>query len=187
MHARCCCFAAPRCFAALFASLLVFNGVQKPAELWGAFRADMCEDLLHTARALNPARACDLGIQHQALRDIDLHIQQLSGGSKSLSDWPDMPTYERVAAQGIVAEERGRYVPEVQAAARDVHVAQLNEQQRGVYDAVMEAVAPVMPSLSRASSSLRAALLPSLSTAWAALARRFCTRRCCMACALRAR
>jgi hypothetical protein len=34
----------------------------------------MCEDLLHTARALNPARSCDLGIQHQALRDIDLII-----------------------------------------------------------------------------------------------------------------
>ena len=130
----------PSALRALFASLLVFNGVQKPAELWGAFQADMCEDLLHTARALNPARSCDLGIQHQALRDIDLHILQLTGGSKSLSDWPDMPTYARVVAQGIVAEERGRYVPEVQAAARDVHVSKLNEQQCDVYNTVMDAV-----------------------------------------------
>ena len=54
----------------------------------GARSAQTCARICFTLRVRSTQTGCDLGIQHQALRDIDLHIQQLSGGSKSLSDWP---------------------------------------------------------------------------------------------------
>jgi len=67
-------FTPARQLRALFATILAYNEVTDPLQLWNDFKNDMCDDLLHAARDVNPARDFDDGIWGLGLSDIAVHL-----------------------------------------------------------------------------------------------------------------
>jgi hypothetical protein len=128
---------------ALFATLLAFNDVADPLQLWNDFKNDMCEDLLHAVRAVDPARDYDDDIWGRGLHDIAMHLQTMGGRTLAEFSLPvDLAQGAGVAsADVLVRQERDRYSRQQQAALLAASLNSLNTQQRAVYDAVMAAVA----------------------------------------------
>ena len=123
---------------ALFASLLVFNDVSQPLEMWELFKEHMAEDVLHQARQANPARNLDAGILDTVLRHISVHLQQLNC-IRPLSEF-DLPTPVAEPVVAAVAEEIGRYDQEAQRVMQAERVLKLNPQQNEIYNTIIEAV-----------------------------------------------
>ena len=135
-------FAPAHRLRALFATLLVFNDVANPEQLWNDFKNDMCEDLLHVVRATNPERDFDDEIWGRGLREIAQHLQSMGG--RTLVEF-SLPQNLAEAAGALsrdvlVQQERDRYSRQEQATLVTNALSQLNPQQQAVYDGVMAAV-----------------------------------------------
>jgi hypothetical protein len=134
-------FASGRQLRAVFATLLTYCEVAQPKELWEKYyKVDMTEDLLHNARAVNPARALDEDIVHRAFREIRAYLSQRGW---LLSEFPNHPL-PPPPAQGegnvLVDEERHLYDRGEQAQQRQQAEAAFNPEQRAIYDAVVAAI-----------------------------------------------
>jgi hypothetical protein len=69
----------------LFASLLAFNDVGTPANLWDAFKLHMCDDFLRTAQQANPASVFGDDVEGSGLAEVG---ELLAGmGGRSLSEF----------------------------------------------------------------------------------------------------
>jgi hypothetical protein len=136
-------FAPPNRLRALFATLLAFNDVADPRQLWNDFKNDMCEDLLHAVRAVNPEHDFDDEIWGRGLRDIAVHLQNMGGRNLAEFNLPvDLAQAAGVASPDLlVQQERDRYSRQEQAALLAASLNSLNPQQQAVYDSVMAAVA----------------------------------------------
>jgi hypothetical protein len=135
-------FAPANTLRELFATLLAFNNVADPLQLWNDFKNDMCDDLLLAARRVNPARECDDEIWGRALHIIAQHLQGMGG--RTLGEF-NLPVHladaaGAVNAEFLVQEERDRFPMQEQADLLADLLPKLNTEQRAVYDAVMGAV-----------------------------------------------
>jgi hypothetical protein len=136
-------FAPANRLRALFATLLAFNDVADPLQLWNDFKNEMCDDLLHAARAVNPVRDYDDEIWGRGLHDIAMHLQSMGGRTLAEFNLPvDLAQAAAVASPDLlVRQERDRYSRQEQAALLAASLNSFNPQQRAVYDGVMAAVA----------------------------------------------
>jgi hypothetical protein len=135
-------FTPARQLRALFDTVLAYNEVTDPLQLWNDFKNDMCDDLLHAARDVNPARDFDDGIWGLGLSDIAVHLQGMGGRTLVEFNLP-VELANAVGALSVdllVQQERDRYTRAEQAALLAASLDRLNAQQRVVYDDVMAAV-----------------------------------------------
>jgi len=123
----------------LFVSLLLFNSISNPLDLWHAFKQAMSDDFLYQARLTNRERTYDEAIFHQALRSIRLSLQ--SHGSDLIDFQLPIPP-EVMPGEGnvLIHEERSKYDLALQAQIRDANVLLFNEQQRIAYNMIMDSV-----------------------------------------------
>ena len=102
----------------------------------------MCDDLLHAARDVNPARDFDDAIWGLGLSDIAVHLQGMGGRILVEFNLP-VELANAVGALSVdllVQQERDRYTRAEQAALLAASLDRLNAQQRVVYDDGMAAV-----------------------------------------------
>ena len=123
----------------LFVSLLLFNSISNPLELWNSFKEQMSADFFYQARLTNRERMYDEGILNQSLRSIRLSLQSYG---RDLNDFqlpipPDMLPGE---GNVLVDEERGKYDLRLQAQIHDTNVLLLNEHQQLAYNMIMDSV-----------------------------------------------
>jgi hypothetical protein len=135
-------FATASRLRALFATLLAFNEVADPLQLWNDFKETMCDDLLHAARAVNPGREFDDGIWGLGLKDIAHHLQSMGGRTLVEFHLPEdlANAVGALSPDLLVRQERDKYSRPEQAALQQASLHKLNAQQRAVYDAVITIV-----------------------------------------------
>ncbi len=102
----------------------------------------LCDDLLHAARDVNPARDFDDGIWGLGLADIAVHLQGMGGRTLVEFNLPAAlaNAVGALSVDLLVQQERDRYTRAEQAALLAASLDRLNAQQRVVYDDVMAAV-----------------------------------------------
>jgi hypothetical protein len=123
----------------LFVSLLLFNSISNPLELWNTFKENMSDDFLYQARLMNRARMFDEGIFNQSLRSIRVSLQS---NGRDLNDFqlPIPPDILHGEGNVLIDEERSKYDLTLQAQIRDTNVLLLNEHQQLAYNMIIDSV-----------------------------------------------
>jgi hypothetical protein len=131
--------ASPRQIRALFATILAFNSVANPLELWNTFRDAMAEDFLYDLRRQlqDPERPYDDTIYGKALRALEQLLRGM--GNYDLATF-NLPHPGSIPDDPLSEQELARYERNAQAAIRDRCAPALNDEQRRIYTTVMEAV-----------------------------------------------
>lgn len=123
----------------LFATILHHCSPSHPEELWNRFKSSICDDLERKLERLNIPNRSEERIYDYGLFLID---GLLAPFSKSLKDYPQMPTPEytadwlALASNRLIARELG-YDQEEQRQAAVTREASLNEEQRHAYDQII--------------------------------------------------
>ena len=123
----------------LFISLLLFNSISNPLELWNRFREEMSADFFYQARLTNRERMYDEGIFNQSLRSIRVSLQS-NGRDLSEFQLPIPPDMLPGEGNLLIDEERGKYDLRLQAQIRDTNLLLLNEHQRLAYNMIIDSV-----------------------------------------------
>jgi hypothetical protein len=118
----------------LFVELLIFCQVGDHLALWNKHRDALCEDYMHRLRDLQHQR--EEQAQNMALRDIE---KLLCRHGKALSDFPGLPACELPQDLQLnrLMLEHLDFDRDALKARADERVAQLNSDQRLVYDEVI--------------------------------------------------
>ncbi|GES85174.1 transcriptional factor B3 [Rhizophagus clarus] len=132
----------------LFASILLFCQPVNPEILWNKHKLALCEDICYQHRVILQLKNDDItdNIEHKAFYQLDDYLL-LNG--KSLKDFPDMPIPPsrplNIDNNGedldqLIREERSYNIPQLQEEVC-LNVPLLNDDQRAIYDAVLQAIA----------------------------------------------
>ena len=123
----------------LFVSLLLYNSLSNPLQLWDTFKKELSEDYFYQARNRNRDQEHGEQIFNKALRAIR---NCLKSNGRDLADYQLPIPADLVLGEGnvIIDEERSRYDHIIQQEVRDTSVPMLNEQQQLAYNMIMNSV-----------------------------------------------
>ncbi|CAB5176430.1 unnamed protein product [Rhizophagus irregularis] len=132
----------------LFASILLFCQPVNPEILWNKHKLALCEDICYQHRVILQLKSDDItnDIEHEALYQLEDYLL-LNG--KSLRDFPDMPIPPsrtlNIDNNGedldqLIREEKSYNIPQLQDEVH-LNVPLLNDDQRAIYDAILQAIA----------------------------------------------
>ena len=132
----------------LFASILLFCQPINPEILWNKHKLALCEDICYQNRVILQLQNNNITdiIENEALNQLEDYLL-LNG--KSLKDFPDMPIPSaRVLninnsdedLDQLICEERSYDITQLQNEVRQ-NIPLLNDDQRTIYDAVIQAIA----------------------------------------------
>jgi hypothetical protein len=132
-------FASAHQIRHLFVSLLLYNSVSNPLQLWDTFKEHMSDDFLHQARNTNTEQVFDEQVFNKALRSIRVCLKS---SGRDLADYQLPIPADLIPGEGnvLIDEERGKYDPVFQAQLRDTRVPMLNDQQQIAYNMIMNSV-----------------------------------------------
>jgi hypothetical protein len=119
-----------------FVSMIVYNQVADPRQLFEKYLQHFAEDFLYQARHTNPDRELDDDIRDRVLRDIQ---RELQGLSKDLSHF-DLPEPAEQLPEVVVADEVGRYDVAGQRQHVEEWLPRLNTEQLAAYAGIMQSV-----------------------------------------------
>ena len=126
----------------LFATIIFHCNPTSPVDLWIRFRNNICDDLLYKLTQIHPNR----DFTQDEVYDYGLHLidHVLRGWGSDLSNFPGMP--QIVHDWGVVAggnrllNEQLNYDRDFLAERVNTNSALFNDDQRNVYNAVMDSV-----------------------------------------------
>ncbi|RID62520.1 hypothetical protein BRARA_E01587 [Brassica rapa] len=136
-------WATPQQLRELFVMLLVHCEVSSPLKLWNAFWKCMSEDIVYQQRRLLNFTDYDLSdveLQIYTLIEVELLLFQYD---QSLSNYTDLPKLDKSSigrlSNTVLADEQYLNVQCLKDSSKE-QISLLNEEQKEVYEAVLESV-----------------------------------------------
>ena len=125
------------CFRNFFATLLMFGSVKNPRQLFEKFKVRLCEDLCKARRIKEP----DAAVMNECLKRLQKCFED--NGKDMVKDFgldaPKEVTKEPELPK--VLQDELSYNVEDLARKAETNIEKMNDDQRAVYEAVIEAVA----------------------------------------------